>query len=73
MSATHNWSGPVAEKSRFTKSGAGLALASLFVVPVLKRRRVTPSMPSSLISRATRLRLTRSPSARSPAWIRGQP
>ena len=46
---------------------------TLFVVPVLKRLRVTPSMPSSLISRATRLRLTRSPSARSTAWILGQP
>ena len=72
MSATHSWSGPLAEKSRLTRSGAALALASLFVVPVLKRLRVTPSMPSSRISRATRLRPTRSPSAKSAAWIRGQ-
>ena len=42
-------------------SGAGLALASLFVVPVLNRLRVTPSMSSSLIRRATRFRLTRTP------------
>ena len=46
MSATHSWSGPLAEKFRFTRSGAGLALASLFVVPVLKRLRVTPSRSS---------------------------
>ena len=38
-----------AEKSRSTKSGAGRALASFLVVAVLKRLRVTPSMPSSLI------------------------
>ena len=74
MSATHSWLGPfLAEKARFTRSGAGLALASLFVVPVLKRLRVTPSMSSSFIRRATRFRLTRSPSAKSAAWIRGQP
>ena len=35
MSATQSWSGPLAVKSRFTRSGAGLALGSLFVVPVL--------------------------------------
>ena len=29
MSATHSWSGPSAEKSRSTRSGAGRALASL--------------------------------------------
>ena len=72
MSATHSWSGPSAEKSRLTRSGAGRALASLFLVP-RKRLRVTPSMPSSPIRRATRLRPTRSPLARSAAWIRGQP
>ena len=73
MSATHSRSGPSAEKSRFTRSGAAAALTSRFVVPVLKRLRVTPSMPNSRIRRATRFRLTRSPPARSTAWIRGQP
>ena len=73
MSATQSRLGPPAEKSRFTRSGAGLASASLFVVPVSKRLRVTPWMPSSLIRRATRLRLTRTPSSSSAAWIRGQP
>ena len=61
MSATQSWSGPSAEKSRFTRSGAALAQTSRFIVPVLKRLRVTPSMPNSTIRRATRLRLTRSP------------
>ena len=36
MSATHSWSGPSAEKSRFTRSRAALASASRFVVPVLR-------------------------------------
>jgi len=58
----HEWTCPA-----FTD---GWFLASLFVVPVLKRRRVRPTMPSSLISRATRLRHARSPSARRAAWIR---
>ena len=68
MSAIQNSSGPSAERSRFTRSGAAFALASRFVVPVLKRPRVTPSMPSPRIRRPTR-----SPPARSAAWIRGQP
>ncbi len=61
MSATQSRSGPSAEKSRLTRSGTGRASASLFVVPVLKRRRVIPSMPSAFIRRATRLRPSRSP------------
>ena len=58
---------------RRTRSGAGRASASLFVVAVLKRRLVAPSIPKPLISRPTRFRPTRSPSAPSAAWIRGRP
>ena len=54
MSATHSWSGPPAEKSRSTKSGAGRALARPCASWLsCKRLRVTPSMPSFLIRRAT--------------------
>ncbi len=73
MSATHSSSGPEAEKSRLTRSGAGRASVSLFVVAVLKRRLVAPSIPKPLISRPTRFWPTRSPSALSVAWIRGRP
>ena len=56
MSATHSSSGPEAEKSRFTRSGAGRARASLFVVAVLKRpsgRALDPQAPSSAAPRAS--------------------
>ena len=46
---------------------------SLFVVAVLKRLLVAPSIPIVLISRPTRCWPTRSPSALSAAWIRGRP
>ena len=73
MSATHSSSGPEAEKSRLTMSGAGRAPASPRVVAVLQRLRVTPWIPSPPISRPTRFWPTRSPSALSAAWIRGRP
>jgi len=51
-SATHSWSGRVAVKSRFTRSGALTAAGSAWVV---KRffSRLAPRMPWACISRAT--------------------
>ena len=69
MSATQSWSGPSAEKSRFTSSSVALALASRFLVPALKRLCVTPSMPNSRVRRAASLRLTRSPPPRSAVIV----
>jgi hypothetical protein len=61
--ATHNWSGPVAVKFRFTRSGARTAAGSVWVV---KRffSRLAPWMPWSRISRATRSRPRSRPASR---------
>jgi hypothetical protein len=60
ISATHNRSGPTAEKSRWTRSGTGWTSRSRRVVRV-PLRRLTPSSPAARISRATRFRPTQSP------------
>jgi len=73
MSATQGWSGAVAVKSRFTRSGAGRASGSRRVVVHVPLRRLTPAMPVSRIRRAIRLRPCLSPPARSSAWTRGAP
>src|SRR5579862_2075387 len=72
MSATQRRSGPAAVKSRSTRSGAGRASRSRMVVRV-PLRRLTPVKLSARMSRATRLRPTRTPSAPSSAWIRRSP
>ena len=72
MSATQSLFGPVARKSRQTRSLAGLWLGSRCVV-VGKRRLETPRNPATRISRATRLRATAVPSACNSACTRGAP
>jgi hypothetical protein len=66
MSATHTSFGAGALKLRSTRSGAG-RLARSRVVVVIHLRRLTPQMPVTSISRATRLRPTRTPCAASSA------
>jgi hypothetical protein len=58
-SATHSRLGAGAVKSRPTRSGAGVALGSWRVEQRQRLRRNAPGRPSAGISRATRLRLTR--------------
>src|SRR5207237_798656 len=72
MSATQSRSGPVALKSRSTRSGAGRASRSRTVV-WMPLRRLTPAKPSVRMSRATRLRPMWTPSAASSAWTRRAP
>ena len=71
MSATQSWSGPVAVKARSTRSGAARSSSSRTVVFV-HFRRVTPWIPTSHITRATRFRLAPISFGRS-AWILGAP
>jgi hypothetical protein len=61
-----------AAKLRATGSGAAGSPGSRRVVPT-PLRRLTPAKPATRISRATRLRPTRHPSARSSACTRGAP
>lgn len=73
MSAVQVRFGADAVKSRLTRSCGGTTAGSRRVRPRL-RRRCTPSIRAARISRATRLRPTRTPnSSRSSAWIRGAP
>ncbi len=72
MSATQSSSGPEAEKSRSTRSGAGADAAAFFVVLPL-RRRLTPSISAARMSRATRFTLTARPRAPNSAWTRSAP
>ncbi len=72
MSATQTWSGPVAVKSRSSRSGAGRASWSLCVVFV-HLRRLTPRMPAPRITRATRFRLALAPLDGRSACTRGAP
>ena len=60
MSATHSWSGREAVKSRSTRSGGRGADGSGTVVR-LRCPRITPSRPSSPISRSTVQRATTTP------------
>jgi hypothetical protein len=71
-SATQSRFGAVGAKSRRTRSGAVAMPGTETVVRPLGRR-TTPDSPASRISRATRLRLTRTPRWRSSACTRGQP
>lgn len=74
MSATHSWSGAAIENRRWTRSGAvTAAFAGGRGIGTTRRRRWTPTRPSSRIRRATRLRPTRRPCARNVAWTRGAP
>ena len=75
ISATQSRSGATAVKRRPTRSGAaGASFAGVVVRYRFLARREIPSIPSSPISLATRLRPTRrSWSSASSAWIRGAP
>jgi hypothetical protein len=74
MSATQSRSGASALKSRRTRSGAVVAARCAGRgTGAARRRRWTPTRPASRMSRATRLRPTRQPSARRAAWTRGDP
>ena len=73
MSDTQSWFGPVAEKSRSTRSGAGRASWSRRVVTGPPRRWLAPTSPATRMSRSTRLRLCLSPPARKAACTRGAP
>jgi hypothetical protein len=59
-------------KLRSTRSGTGRALRARTVVWI-HLRRLTPTKPALFNSRATRLRPTLMPSARSSAGTRGAP
>ena len=72
-SVIHSRFGWSTVKFRSTRSVAGSAAGSRTVQP-RRRRRYRPWIPAARISRATRLRLTGSPSPRvSSAWTRGEP
>jgi hypothetical protein len=72
-SATHSRLGASALKVRPTRSGAGVAVGSWRVEQRQRLRRNAPWRPWAPISRATRLRETRTPSRRSWACTRGAP
>jgi hypothetical protein len=73
ISATHSRSGAGAVNWRLTRSGAGVAVGSWRVEQRHRLRRNAPCRPASAISRATRLRLTWTPSRRSWACTLGAP
>ena len=74
MSATQSRSGPVAAKSRSTRSGAGRPSTLRRVVVTRRLRRLMPTIWARRISRATRFRPTRTASSsRSSRWMRGAP
>lgn len=70
MSPTYFWFGAAALKSRWSRSGTGIASGAGIVVRTFLRR-CTPTMPDRRISRSTRLWLTGRPSSRSSAVILG--
>ena len=66
------YSGPVAVKSRFTRSPAGASSLLRHVVRT-PRRRLTPWIPATFMILATRFRLAWTPRSGSSACIRGEP
>ncbi|WPB96576.1 hypothetical protein R8789_13445 [Streptomyces malaysiensis] len=72
MSATQSWSGRLAVKSRSTRSG-GLGADGSGTVVRRRGPRMTPSTPSSPISRSTVQRATCTPLRRSARVIRRTP
>ena len=73
MSASQTVSGRSAANFRSSRFGATGRSWRLSVVRGTRRRRRATVRPPSRMSRATRLRPIRTPSARSSAWTRGLP